>query len=751
MPQLANRSLSGGDPEAKRRKIRKGTHSCWECRRRKTRCQYASAAAAVCVGCEARGSVCVSQEFPDEQPSTSERGLSQRLNKVEGLLEKLVDRLAPGFYTPDQPGEPALTSSASAEDDPDSSSDVLRPSATDVQHIRGIFDALREETSTYASSHTSYVPTPASTEGEVVPILPAKYAQVSKALHAVFPCQHDIEAIMAVGSSAYFIASFYNGIDGPCEPLSSISKIPPVTSHPAFLAKRLMQVINCYQKMTPAAIPQDLVCKEPFRPQISRMVNAVSDLVISNDDLVGSAEGLETIGLVSLYHANAGNLRKSWLSLRRAFSVALLMGVDKWPDSKPLRSVDPLSDPSTRSRASWVWFRLNFSDRYLSLLLGLSAASESDSFAEADVLAQIAPEERLSRLHAVITAKIIKRNQSSHKVGGDTAFGTTQAIDCDLELAAKSMGAEWWQSPVRHADPSTATPYELVRAHAHTLLQMNHQHLLILLHLPYMMRDPKERRWDYSKMTCLHASRELLRTYLFFRQLNQAASACRHTDYGALTAGMTLLLGYLDPNLRSRDAATACQRNADRELVCTVRDVMKGIADNEEDKLSRETSDIITRLLPLTDVDLMSESRGGLESAVRLEIPYLGTININPVNRRMPPQRLHQRQQNSGSSITPASTIYGDVRGYAEDNSLQSIAATNSASIDPSLQQSPQPPQPPQVTSSFVTLLGEDPNFSFQQFEPDLCSPCQFPELAADVDKWTFQGYDATFFESLFS
>ncbi len=32
MPQLPVRGSSGGgDPEAKRRKIRKGTHSCWEC------------------------------------------------------------------------------------------------------------------------------------------------------------------------------------------------------------------------------------------------------------------------------------------------------------------------------------------------------------------------------------------------------------------------------------------------------------------------------------------------------------------------------------------------------------------------------------------------------------------------------------------------------------------------------------------------------------------------------------------------
>ncbi|KAI1380836.1 hypothetical protein F4677DRAFT_199942 [Hypoxylon crocopeplum] len=754
MPQLPVRSSSsGGDPDAKRRKIRKGTHSCWECRRRKTRCQFTSITATVCIGCEARGSACVSQEFPDEQPPTSERGLSQRLSRVEGLLEKVVERLAPDSYTSSRRGERHHTSSASAEDDLDSSSGMLRPSAADHPPVLGIFDALREESGTYDSAHTSFMLTPAPTQSDVVSALPAKYAQISKALRAAFPCQHDIDAILAGGSSAYFIVTFFGGIDGPSEPSSSVAEIPPVTSHPILLAKRLMQLTNCMQKLSPNALPQDLVSTEPFRTQMSRFVNIVSDLVLSNDDLVGSVEGLETLSHVALYHANAGNLRKSWLALRRAFSVSLLMGADRWPDNKPLKSADPRSDPSTRTRASDMWYRINFSDRYLSLLLGLSAASEDDSFADAEHIARNSPTERLERLHTMITGRIIKRNLSSNKAAGDAAFGTTQAIDCDLEQAAKSMGAEWWQ-PVEPIDTSIATAYELVEAHGHVMMQMNHHHLLILLHLPYMMRDPKERRWDYSKTTCLHASRELLRAYLIFRHLTQAASACRHTDYGALTAAMTLLLGYLDPNLRTRDPETTRRRGADRELVLTVRDVMKEMAERDGDKLAAETSDIITRLLPLTDVDVTVSGRaGGLDSPVRLEIPYLGTININPVSRRSP-----QQQGGGGSSnmMTPSSTSYENGGIYTTQDRLQGFAAPSSNTYDASDRSDNTPvdpnlPPPPQASSSFLAALGEDSNFSFMQFEPNLASPYQFPNPAADVDQWTFQGFDANFFESLFS
>lgn len=53
--------------EAKRRRLRKGTHSCWECKRRKIKCIFdpPTNATTTCNGCRRRGSQCVSQEFPE--------------------------------------------------------------------------------------------------------------------------------------------------------------------------------------------------------------------------------------------------------------------------------------------------------------------------------------------------------------------------------------------------------------------------------------------------------------------------------------------------------------------------------------------------------------------------------------------------------------------------------------------------------------------------------------------------------------
>lgn len=45
----------------KQNKVRKGTHSCWECRRRKVKCVFATPTDARCIICQRRDSTCTSQ------------------------------------------------------------------------------------------------------------------------------------------------------------------------------------------------------------------------------------------------------------------------------------------------------------------------------------------------------------------------------------------------------------------------------------------------------------------------------------------------------------------------------------------------------------------------------------------------------------------------------------------------------------------------------------------------------------------
>lgn len=76
----------------KRRKLRKGTTSCWECKRRKVRCSLVDSPGAACIPCQRRGTKCVTQDLPEDlsdgvQPETlattpSTTGSSHRVSPI---------------------------------------------------------------------------------------------------------------------------------------------------------------------------------------------------------------------------------------------------------------------------------------------------------------------------------------------------------------------------------------------------------------------------------------------------------------------------------------------------------------------------------------------------------------------------------------------------------------------------------------------------------------------------------------------
>lgn len=82
------------EPARKRRAVRKGTRNCWECKRRKVRCVFATPASAACENCLHRNATCVSQAFEKETENTSTSpiiGLEARLTRVELLLQQVLD------------------------------------------------------------------------------------------------------------------------------------------------------------------------------------------------------------------------------------------------------------------------------------------------------------------------------------------------------------------------------------------------------------------------------------------------------------------------------------------------------------------------------------------------------------------------------------------------------------------------------------------------------------------------------------
>ena len=97
LPEYDDNDLNSTSPEpdSKRRRLRKGTRSCWNCKRRKVKCTFKSATDDVCIACHHRGTGCVGQERPEEESHAEDtRGLLfERVVRVEALLEDLVSKV----------------------------------------------------------------------------------------------------------------------------------------------------------------------------------------------------------------------------------------------------------------------------------------------------------------------------------------------------------------------------------------------------------------------------------------------------------------------------------------------------------------------------------------------------------------------------------------------------------------------------------------------------------------------------------
>lgn len=85
-----------GLAELNRRKVRKGTKSCWECKRRKIRCTYVTPSASICDGCKSRRVDCIGQEFTRARvPANSkhiETSVGRPARQVDPSLTNLLPR-----------------------------------------------------------------------------------------------------------------------------------------------------------------------------------------------------------------------------------------------------------------------------------------------------------------------------------------------------------------------------------------------------------------------------------------------------------------------------------------------------------------------------------------------------------------------------------------------------------------------------------------------------------------------------------
>ncbi|KAJ6263868.1 hypothetical protein Dda_0005 [Drechslerella dactyloides] len=618
------------DPNARinKRKVRKGTQSCWECKRRKVRCVFATPTDNVCRDCRRRGSLCIGQEFPEDVGRTAS-GLGERLGRLEALVGQLLREVGQRQNSPQEPSDRALAQLAGQPPPLDAGGKLidlrLQPS---LSFLGSLFQGPGG-----AETHDG----------------------LSRTLLTAWPSKRDLDSIVDTGAGSLglfhgLICTPYSEFMGQELPAPrELLQDPPVDSHPVLVARKLLMLGLYLQGLSVLEVSKLGHLGTSPRDMMHRAVETAVRLVTSHDGFSGTVEGIECIMMESMYHNNAGSLRLAYLAMRRALVAAQMIALGQSNASPPSHA--QVLDPSTRRRINpeLMWFRIVQSDRYLSLMLGLPHGTSDGDFARPERLESCGAMERLERMDCLAGGRILERNCADIQ-----DLQTTQEIDRLLQNAAASMPPQWWLAPDLDSGHGSALhARDLVRL----MNQFAHYHLLQRLHLPYLLHSPANDKYQSSKITAIMASRELLSRFVSYRSSPGASSFCRGVDFLAFIANTALCLAHIKAQRHNHVAAAADnndsfgflahQRLSDRGLMELALERLESAADVGADAIAAKIA-LVNRHLLLVESDAAlggnyltnsppGANGGELECSGRISkdgdvlqiyIPYLGNVRV---------------------------------------------------------------------------------------------------------------------------
>ena len=534
-------------------------------------------------------------------------------------------------------------------------------------------------------------------------------------------------------------------------------------THPLVIVRQMLLLAISFRYIHPSIHHELKGFNGSPGAKIQSIADAAIDLVTKNDKMVNNLEGLECLLLASSFQADSGNLRAAWSITRRAMLTAQLMCLHhhKRP---PLTSIQSkhIWDPQL------LWYRIVYFDRFFSLILGMPQGSTDISMGIAPPLEDDTPMDRLERRHCVLASRILQRNDND---SSSDSLTDIHAIDMELRKLSESMPSKWWLVPNL---ASIQQDDELFWATIRLTNQLFHYILLSHLHLPFLLQSSpgsEEHRYEYSRMACINASRDLLQRYMAFRTFNRSSYCCHSMDFFAITASMTLVLAHLDGHGSNRhsDSVLLHQRTADRAIMEETLDNMEQVGTlNKTRTVSERGAGVLRRLLAI-EAEAARGSTYRVEKgdcrlhdarALRLTIPYFGVITIT---KGGPASRQEQGfpiptpiGADMAMGMEPQRTLSGNglIRPPIGEVSSTSQSGTNYTSTT-TMQQNNQSSAPDSrvLNPTFPTLQTADDNDTFAGFKGPSDSLIQTqsfnPDLTVRQEDWVFDDVDMSLFDSL--
>jgi hypothetical protein len=424
--------------------------------------------------------------------------------------------------------------------------------------------------------------------------------------------------------------------------------------------------------------------------------------IISDDDYMGTLEGLECALLQGKIYADIGQARRSWLAFRRGLTLAQLMGLHR-------------NHSLSISRES-IWWSLYGADRLTSLMLGMPYGIP-DAHCNLDFMGQplhksMHPVAFFAKI-AYFAGKVVDRSQGLQ----EATYASALDLEDELNKYANQMPPGWWDVGPMVAFEDSNAAYEWQEK---VLGQMAFHQIKAYLHMPFMLKSASNQVYDImskstsnsgydsSRRACIDGSREMLRLYHMLRAEGTPLYECKAVDFVGFTACILLVLGLM--GYGRANTHDPLQDESDWGLIEQSMDIFKRASSEKGGKVAAQSYQALAQLHQVKNYNCAGPETDP-DQVTKIVIPFFGTISVkrgHSFKHVATPGSSTQNTPGSNPLTTPTTPSINDITHQA---------AASYSTMDPQIMYDgfympPSAPFDPQITDDNLATYMPMPNTS---------------------------------------
>ncbi|KAK4943258.1 hypothetical protein LTR10_017100 [Elasticomyces elasticus] len=393
-----------------------------------------------------------------------------------------------------------------------------------------------------------------------------------------------------------------------------------------------------YLAITSQQLPANRLVQRPFAKyeSVEEFVNSVCttvrETIVDNDDLAGTAEGLELTVIFIRLLMGRGSIKSTWLIFRRVIALGELIGLPQaFQEIQAARrfvasgQANEAAVSEQSELKAGLWDAICATDRNFSMMLNIPTGTARYKFPldgsiwkDGHISAQ-AYNYRLSNVCAAVFEidELFMRRALEAE-----CYEKVLNADQQLRSLRALAGRDWWQ-------PSSD------KTLAEHCVGFWHHYILARVHLRSAMVKDIDGQYTYSRNTCWDACQSAIRQFILFRSsVPSGFFVCRILDAQAFTAATFLLLSSQGRSATQHTSQGGIENSLNNgDLLSQVMDCFRSVATEPGSDFAREAVAALTSLQSLVHGDRSSQA-----TSLTLKVPLLGRIHINAPEIQAPTQ-----------------------------------------------------------------------------------------------------------------